>query len=126
MPVTEPISDDPLEALRAEVHATRRAAEDVARQAAAAAERERRERGGAPPRGWAATSSGDRDAGDLAAVAALADAVRGVLPRDLERAVLELLRQLLIAARALLEWWIWRLDQRSQEPEIEIEDIPVS
>ncbi len=115
---------DPLRALserldRASVQARRLAAE-----AAAAVLR------GAPtppPSGWAAPGS-DEDQRSAAAeldglVAALAS-LRDLVPPELQRRLAEALRELLLAIRALLDWYIERLD-RERPASGEVEDIPI-
>lgn len=80
-----------------------------------------------PASGWASPGSEEdpRAATDQldALVAALA-ALREVVPPDLQRRLAEAVRELLIAVRALLDWYIERLDDEraaSSEPE----DIPI-
>jgi hypothetical protein len=125
----EAASGDPLDALRDRIRATQEAAEALAREAAAAAEaeRERAQReGGAPPRGWQSAGDGAPGANEIAALAAIAESLRGMVPRDLERGMIELLRQLLLVLQSLIEWWLHRLDRRQRRDEITIEDIPIS
>jgi hypothetical protein len=127
--MAEPASGDPLDALRERIRATQEAAEHLAREAAAAsaAERERAEREGrVPPRGWQATGEGAPGASEIAALAAIAESLRGMVPRDLERGMIELLRQLLLVLQSLIEWWLHRLDHRQRRDEITVEDIPIS
>jgi hypothetical protein len=126
--MAEAPAGDPLDALRERIRATQQAAEDLAREAAAAAaaERERAVREGhTPPRGWEAPGDGAPGANEVAALAAIADALRSLVPRDLERGLLELLRQLLLVLQGLIEWWLHRLDHRARRHEVTIEDIPI-
>jgi hypothetical protein len=126
--MAEPAAGDPLDALRERIRATQEAAEHLAREAAAAAaaERERAEREGVPPRGWQSPGEGAPGASEIAALAGIAEALRGMLPRDLERGLIELLRQLLLVLSSLLDWWLHRLDRRQGRDEVTIEDIPIS
>jgi hypothetical protein len=50
--------------------------------------------------------------------------LRGVVPPDLARQLAESLRQLLLALRAVLDWYIARLDA-DEEPPRDVQDIPV-
>lgn len=125
----ESASGDPLDALRDRIRATQEAAEALAREAAAAAaaERERAEREGrTPPRGWQAAGDATPGASEIAALAAIAESLRGMVPRDLERGLIELLRQLLLVLQSLIEWWLHRLDHRQRGDEVTVEDIPIS
>jgi hypothetical protein len=127
--MAEAAPGDPLDALRERIRATQEAAEALAREAAAAAEaeRERAEREGrVPPRGWQAPNDGTPGANEIAALAAIAESLRGMVPRDLERGLVELLRQLLLVLQSLIEFWLHRLDRRQRRDEVTVEDIPIS
>jgi hypothetical protein len=95
-----------------------REAQRAAEEAAAAA-------GAVPPQGWS-VPGGERSTPfpDLAALAALADSLRGVVPPELARQLADALRQLLVALRAILEWYIARLEPAEPAPS-EVQDIPV-
>jgi hypothetical protein len=98
-------------------------AERLVREAQRAAEQAA---GGAvPPRGWAAPG-GDRPGAfpDLAQLTALIESLRGVVPPDLARQLADALRELLIALRAVLDWYIARLEP-PDERESDVQDIPV-
>ena len=101
----------------AEAERLLRAAEQTARQAAAAGE--------VPPRGWS-VPGGDRSAPafDLGQLAALVESLRGVVPPELGRQLADALRDLLIALRAVLDWYIARLD-RGEPGTPDVQDIPV-
>ena len=79
-----------------------------------------------PPRGWQAAGDGVPGADEIAALAAIAESLRALVPRDLERGMIELLRQLLLVLQSLIEWWLHRLDRRQNREEITVEDIPIS
>jgi hypothetical protein len=101
-----------------------------------ATERAERIAGEVPPRGWAAggepsaATGGDRRAtgagafGELAALAGLIELARGSIPPELARQLADALRQLLLALRALIDFWIERLDAGEPEP-VRVEDIPI-
>jgi hypothetical protein len=78
-----------------------------------------------PPRGWSAP--GDEravPAFDLSQLTALIESLRGVVPPELARQLSEALRQLLLALRAVLDWYIARLEG-DETPERDVQDIPV-
>jgi len=60
---------------------------------------------------------------DLRPLFMLLDAVRRGLPRDLEEQFTALIRELLMTLRALIDWYLERLERRPSEPRIE--DIPI-
>jgi hypothetical protein len=96
----------------------------------AAAERLVREAGArVPPRGWAAPSESQpsRDpfgTPDLAALANLVEIARAAVPPDLAQQVKEALRELLLALRALIDWYLERVE-RGPAPDPEVHDIPI-
>jgi len=98
-------------------------AERLIREAQRAAEQAAS--GPVPPRGWA-TPGDDRAAPfpDLAQLTALVESLRGVVPPDLARQLADALRELLIALRAVLDWYIGRLEP-PDAPESDVQDIPV-
>ena len=61
---------------------------------------------------------------DLAPLVALLEGARHLVPPELAQRLAHALRELLIAVRALLDWWIERVDDRT-EPRVEVEDIPI-
>ena len=116
---------DPLTAVRQAERLVREAQE---RAEAIASEGVRA--GQAPPRGWdvpraehAAGSAADQF-GDLAALAGLLDAVRGAVPPELARTLADALRELLLALRAVIDFYLERLD-RPAPPPVRVEDIPI-
>lgn len=127
---------DPLEGLADQL---RRAAEGVQRTAAEAA---RAARGGpaddadpaardTPAAGWQlprdeAESEGARRArSDLDALALLISGARDLVPEDLRRRLAEALRELLLALRALIDWYLERVERRRADP-APVEDIPIA
>src|SRR3954468_3692864 len=105
---------DPLDDLRERLRATREAAERLA-------EDPPRVR----PRGWAAPPRADGANDDLAALVALVQALRDLVPPELQQQVTDLVRQVLLLLRALLDRWIERLEPgRGAEPAVE--DIPIA
>jgi hypothetical protein len=60
---------------------------------------------------------------DLQPLFMLLEAVRRGLPRDLEEQFTALLREVLMTLRALIDWYLERLERRPAEPRVE--DIPI-
>jgi hypothetical protein len=83
-----------------------------------------------PPSGWQrppadpGSHSEQPLSGDVELLSQLMRSVRDLIPPELERRLADALRELLMAVRALLDWYIERLDQRRTEPD-EVEDIPI-
>jgi hypothetical protein len=59
----------------------------------------------------------------LASLIALLEALRGVVPSELERQISALLREVLLTLRALIDWYLERLD--GAQGERQVEDIPI-
>jgi hypothetical protein len=105
---------DPLHELRDRVRATQEAAERVMRDV--------------PPRGWAApapATAGEATT-EMQALVALLESMRDVLPPELREQVTELVRQLLLVLRALIDFLVDRLDRGPPGVEHAVEDIPIS
>lgn len=81
-----------------------------------------------PPAGWQAPNSDEDRAplgGDLELLTQLLHSLRELVPPELERRLAEALRELLLALRALIDFYVDRLDRRGPEP-TEVEDIPIA
>ena len=134
--------EDPLDTLRDRIRSTQDAVERLADEASHAAREAaaggpeppsgegepRPPRGGRPPRnGFAVPGDGDTDQStrELQALVALIDVVRGLIPRELADQLTELVRELLLLVRALIDWYLDRLELRRKRP-VEVEDIPIS
>ena len=109
---------DPLAGLRDQLRATQEAA---ARLAGA----------DVPPQGWAASGGGDTGAAEpgiadeLQQLVAVVASLRELVPPELQQQVTDLIRQVLILVRAILDRWIDRLEPgRGSEPDVE--DIPIA
>jgi hypothetical protein len=114
----QPDPADPLGELRERLRATQEAAARLAGDEPRV-----------PPQGWAAPpGAGDGAPGldtDLAALAAAVAALRELVPPELQHQVADLIRQVLLLIRAILDRWIERLEgERGGEPEVE--DIPIA
>jgi hypothetical protein len=121
-PAPGPEPADPLGELRERLRATHEAAAKLAGDEARV-----------PPQGWAATPRGGEGEGaaasgldaDLAALVAAVSALRELVPPELQQQVADLIRQVLLLIRAILDRWIERLEgERGAEPEVE--DIPIA
>lgn len=130
MPSTDPPQpDDPTvsgDALRRLEERLDRASEAAERLIAEAAG----EAGGSqkpPPAGWQTPKEGDgRPAeGDLELLAQVIQSVRDLIPPELQRRLAEALRELLMALRALIDFYLERVDRR-RESTAEVEDIPIT
>jgi hypothetical protein len=98
---------DPLTELRERVSAARAAAERLAGEAGEARE---------PPR------HGPHD--ELDALVGLLRALRELVPPELQHQVSDLIRQLLLLLRAVIDFWVQRLDAPPTAG-VEVQDIPI-
>jgi hypothetical protein len=117
------VADDPLSQMRSQVDEAYAAADRLVREAEAAA---RARAGDVPPAGYEGErTSAERSAfGDLQALAGLLDTARTSLPPELARQLAHAARELLVALRALIDWWIARLEREPDQP-VEVQDIPI-
>jgi hypothetical protein len=117
------VADDPLSQMRSQVDEAYAAADRLVREAEAAA---RARTGEVPPAGFEGErTSGERSAfGDLQALAGLLETARTSVPPELARQLAEAARELLLALRALIDWWIERLEREPEQP-VEVQDIPI-
>lgn len=117
-------SDDPLADLRERVRATREAAERLGEEAAEAmrAERERR----VPPSGWATPGQRSETREELQALVALLETIRDLVPAELQQQVREVIRQILLLIRAIIDWWLDHIDPALHAGEPVVEDIPIT
>jgi hypothetical protein len=105
---------DPLSDLRARLRATQEAAARLAGE-------ERR----VPPQGWASPPRTDDGADELAQLVALLGSLRELVPPELQQQVTDLIRQVLLLVRAVLDLAIERLETgRGGEPDVQ--DIPIA
>ena len=79
-----------------------------------------------PPAGFEppAESDGAHGGDQLESLVAVVQALRELVPADLQRRLAAALRELLLALRALIDWYVARLE-RQPEPSGEVEDIPI-
>ena len=55
---------------------------------------------------------------------ALVQAMRDLIPPDLQRRLIAAIREVLLALRALIDWYLERLE-RKREQGVEVQDIPI-
>ena len=117
------MADDPLSQMRSQVDEAYAAADRLVREAEAAA---RARSGEVPPAGYEGErTSAERSAfGDLQALAGLLETARTSVPPELARQLAEAARELLVALRALIDWWIAWLEREPDQP-VEVQDIPI-
>jgi hypothetical protein len=60
---------------------------------------------------------------DPASLFVLLDGVRRAAPRELQGQLTQLIREFLLTLRALIDWYLERLDRPRREPEVE--NIPI-
>ncbi len=60
---------------------------------------------------------------DLSALLQALESLRSAVPRELSDQLTALLRELLLTVRALIDWYLERLDGEPAEPAVE--DIPI-
>ena len=78
-----------------------------------------------PPAGWQTPEAESAGAGrDLELLLGIVQTVRDRIPPELQRRLAEALRELLLALRALIDWYLERAERRRAEPS-EVEDIPI-
>jgi hypothetical protein len=82
-----------------------------------------------PPRGWEPAGE-ERERPDpfappdLVAVGQLVELLRAAVPPELAQQVKNALRELLLALRALIDWYLERIE-RAPAGDPEVEDIPI-
>jgi hypothetical protein len=117
--------DDALRRLEQRLDRASDAAERLIGEATAAAKSR------LPPAGWqvpgtgSGSESGSESRSDLEAISQMIQAVRDLIPPELERRLLSALRELLLAVRAIIDWYLERSEHRRPESG-EIQDIPIS
>lgn len=112
--------------LRSRLEATQRAAERLAAEAAQArAEHEAAQAHGAPAPGWTQEEHARRT-DELSALLAVVQGLRDLIPPEVADALRELVRELLVLVRALLDWWLARLDGTRGAPAEAVQDVPVT
>jgi type VI protein secretion system component VasK len=129
-----PPDTDPLDRLRDQLDRTHDAARKLADEASAAARSRAgarpagQEGGGVPPGGWAAPRAGEEETAEpseLAQLLASLEALRAAIPPELAERLVSVVREFLLALRALVDYALGRLETR-RKAEATVEDIPIS
>jgi hypothetical protein len=107
-----------LDALRDRLRATQEAAQRLAEEAAADPR--------VPPAGWDVPGRADDANAELEALVRIVGMLREVIPPELRAQLAELIRQLLVFVRAVLDWWIERVEPGPRGDDPPVEDIPIS
>lgn len=76
-----------------------------------------------PPAGWQIPEDAAAPS-ELDPLLALVQAMRDLIPPELQRRLAAALRELLLAVRALTDWYLERLE-RQREEAAQVEDIPI-
>src|SRR4029453_11578884 len=120
--------DDPLDDLRARITATQEAARRLAGEAQHAAREAAA--GGVPPQGWAAPQDHAVRQEEAQALVALLQTLRELVPAELQAQLTEAVRQVLLLLRALIDWWVERLEHgpemRERARREGPQDIPIA
>jgi hypothetical protein len=118
--------EDALREVRAHLDEAHAAADRLVQEA----QRQAEEAGGEPPpgvprSGWD-SGRGDAATPDLRALLTLLEALREAVPAELSRQLVAALRELLLALRALIDWYLERLGEPGGgSAGVEVEDIPL-
>jgi hypothetical protein len=109
-------AEDPLATLRGHVRSAQDAAERLAREAKRT-----------PPNGWEPLDHehARETSEELRGLVELVQALRELLPEDLQSQLTDLLRQLLVVLRAVVDLLIARLERAEPPSRAEAQDIPV-
>jgi hypothetical protein len=120
----EQLDDDPLAALRERIRSTAAAADRLAEQASLGGNGQSRR----------TTADGTAEAAQEAqALVALVGLLRDLIPEELRQQILDLVRQVLRLIRAIIDWYLERLETgpgasargQSASREPVVEDIPL-
>ncbi len=78
-----------------------------------------------PPAGWQTPENGSAGTGrELELLLGLLTSMRDLVPPELQQRLAEALRELLLAVRALIDWYLDRVERRRAAPS-EVQDIPI-
>lgn len=121
-----PSERDTLSEMREQVDAAYASAERLVREAESAAREHARD---VPPRGFAEPATGPGGNASTAlealqAILGLLEVVRRQVPPELAHQFAGALRELLVAVRALIDWYLERIERPPPRPR-DVEDIPI-
>jgi sugar-specific transcriptional regulator TrmB len=117
------MADEPRDALRRleqRLSSASDAAERLIAEAARTAERK------PPPAGWQAPAGEERSGSELDTLIQAVRALRELIPPDVLERLATALKELLLAVRALIDWYLERLERRRTSGPTEVEDIPIA
>ncbi len=79
-----------------------------------------------PPRGWSVPGAEPPPAlgAELQAIVALLESAKALIPPELQQQFAQVVRELLLAMRALIDWYLDRIDRRPRE-RADVQDIPI-
>jgi small-conductance mechanosensitive channel len=121
MPRQRPSRTTPeaLQALRERLQATQEAAQQLADDASSPKP---------PPAGWDVPRSAERANDEIDQLIAVVASVRDLLPPELRAQLAEIVKQILVFVRAVLDWWIDRVEQEAapRGGRDDVEDIPIA
>jgi len=123
------VSDDPLHELRERLADTQAAAERLAGEAARA--RAEHDKGRIPPSGWATPDEHAERRDELHALLGVLDALKALVPTELEAQLREVIRQVLLLVRAVVDWWLERVEppppvsSPAVDPPGRLQEIPI-
>ena len=123
MPRQRPSRTTPeaLQALRERLQATQEAAQQLADDAA---------RDKPPAAGWDVPHSAGRANDEIEQLIAVVAWVRDLLPPELRAQLAEIVKQILVFVRAVLDWWIDRVEREASSARSgsrdDVEDIPIA
>jgi hypothetical protein len=127
MPRSRPSRATPeaLQALRERLEATQEAAQRLAEDAVRDGAGDR-----PPPAGWDVPRTAEKANDEIDALIAVVASVRDLLPPELRAQLAEIVRQILVFVRAVLDWWIDRVERESgggrDGSRDDVEDIPIA
>ena len=115
--MAERLADDALERLRERIRATEAAAARLAEEAGRA-----RRNGDQPAAG---THAAPGLGAEVQTLLGLLEALTAVVPRELAQQLRELVRQVLLTVRALIDWYLVRAEGDAPTS-VEVQDIPIA
>jgi hypothetical protein len=116
------VADEPRDALR-RLEQRLTSASDAAERLIAEAARTAKP----PPAGWQTSPESDRrGGGELDVLVQAFHAVRDLIPPDVLERVAAALNELLLAIRAVIDWYLEWVERRRAKPSTEVEDIPIA
>ena len=135
--MSEPPREDDVRDLRSHIDAAHAAADRLVREATERAERSdrafRERLGEVPARGWDVPDEhkpAERP-GELQVIVNLLGALRESLPAELTQQLAEAVRELLMAVRALIDWYLDRIEQLPRKAggggdDDRVQEIPIA